>query len=144
MAQKKSKNIGFNVKPPKQTCNDAKCPFHGQLKIRGRVFSGVVIKADMHKSCTVEWPRTFFVPKYERYERRRTRVHAHNPPCINAKKGDRVIIAECRPISKTKKFVVIENKGLDIQYKLKEEGLEEAKFKQKEEKETEEPSAKGE
>jgi small subunit ribosomal protein S17 len=35
-------------------------------------------------------------------------MHAHNPPCINAKEGDVVKIAECRPLSKTKKFVVIE------------------------------------
>ncbi len=48
--------------------------------------------------------------RYERYEKRRTRVAAHNPPCINAKEGDKVVIAECRPLSRTKKFVIIEVK----------------------------------
>ncbi|RLG74628.1 MAG: 30S ribosomal protein S17, partial [Thermoprotei archaeon] len=49
-----------------------------------------------------------FIKKYKRYERRRSRIPAHNPPCINAKKGDLVKIAETRPISKTVSFVVIQ------------------------------------
>jgi len=43
-----------------------------------------------------------------RYERRRGHIPSHNPPCIDAKEGDRVRIAECRPISKTVSFVVVE------------------------------------
>jgi small subunit ribosomal protein S17 len=39
---------------------------------------------------------------------RRTRVKAHNPESIDAKEGDTVRIAETRPLSKTKNFVVIE------------------------------------
>ncbi len=35
-------------------------------------------------------------------------MHAHNPPCIDAKVGDRVRIGECRPLAKTVSFVVIE------------------------------------
>ncbi|RLI40477.1 30S ribosomal protein S17, partial [Candidatus Bathyarchaeota archaeon] len=45
---------------------------------------------------------------FKRYERRRSLIPAHNPPCINAKEGDTVRIAECRPISKTVSFVVVE------------------------------------
>ncbi|MCF7866552.1 30S ribosomal protein S17, partial [Candidatus Woesearchaeota archaeon] len=56
---------------------------------------------------TVEWERRKYIPKYERYEKRRTKVKAHNPEEIDAKVGDKVIIAETRPISKTKNFVVI-------------------------------------
>ena len=47
------------------------------------------------------------VPKYQRYEKRRSKVHAHNPPCITAKIGDIVTIAECRRLSKTKSYVVV-------------------------------------
>ena len=43
-----------------------------------------------------------------RYEKRRSKILAHNPPCIDAKKGDKVKIAECRPISKNVSFVVVE------------------------------------
>jgi small subunit ribosomal protein S17 len=41
-------------------------------------------------------------------ERSLSKVHAYLPPCINAKEGQQVRIAECRPISKTVSFTVIE------------------------------------
>jgi len=83
------------------------------LSLRGRIFEGKVISDKMHKTVTVEWERRKFVPKFERYEKRRTKVKAHNPESINAKTGDLVIIMETRPLSKTKNFIVIEikNKG---------------------------------
>ena len=80
------------------------------IPTRGRVFTGTVISDKMDKTVTVSWPRQVYVPKYERYEKRRSTVKAHNPSEINAKVGDIVVIAECRPISKTKKFIVIEVK----------------------------------
>ena len=89
-------------------CKDRHCPFHGGLKVRGRYFGGMVRKADTHGTIDVEWPRLFYLSKYERYEKRRSRVKAHNPTCINVKVGDKVKIVECRPISKTKHFVVVE------------------------------------
>lgn len=50
------------------------------------------------------------IRKYERYEKRTSKIHAHNPPCINAQAGDTVKIMECRPLSKTKSFVVVEKR----------------------------------
>jgi len=104
----KAKNIGFGIKAPEAECNDKKCPFHGTLPIRGRIFVGTVVNDKMKVSPTVEWERTIYVPKYERYKKGRTKVKVHNPPCIGAKLGDKVKIAECRPISKTKNFVIVE------------------------------------
>jgi small subunit ribosomal protein S17 len=49
-----------------------------------------------------------YVPKYERYEKRTSTFGAHCPPCIKTKVGDRVRIAECRPLSKMVSFVTIE------------------------------------
>ncbi len=92
-------------------CEDKKCAIHGDVSTRGRVFTGRVISAKMHGTATVEWPRLFFIPKYERFEKRRSRVKAHNPTCLNVKEGDVVKIAECRPLAKTVKFVVIEKLG---------------------------------
>jgi len=110
MAKKQAKNIGIQVTPPKDTCEDTNCPFHGNISLRGRVFSGKVTAAKMHKTVTVEWERRYFIPKYERYEKRKTRIKAHNPGCINAGADDIVVIGETRPISKTKHFVVLEIK----------------------------------
>ncbi|MBU0472017.1 MAG: 30S ribosomal protein S17 [Nanoarchaeota archaeon] len=84
------------------------------ISLRGRIFEGKVVSDKMHKTVTVEWDRKKYVRKYERYERRRTKVKAHNPESINAKEGDLVRIMETRPISKTKNFVVIEIKNNDL------------------------------
>jgi small subunit ribosomal protein S17 len=105
------KNIGIDVKPPEGSCSDPKCPWHGRLAVRGRVFRGVVRSAKPHKTVIVEWKHDKFIRKYERYERRKSRVIAHNPACIRAKEADGVIIAECRPLSKTKRFVVVAKMG---------------------------------
>ncbi len=105
----KAKNIGHGIKAPEKECEDNHCPFHGNLVIRGRTFVGIVTNSKMRISPTVEWERTKFVPKYERYKKAKTKVKVHNPPCIDAKKGDKVKIAETRPISKTKNFVIVEN-----------------------------------
>ncbi|RLJ09294.1 MAG: 30S ribosomal protein S17 [Candidatus Aenigmatarchaeota archaeon] len=101
------KYIGIPIKPPEKECEDKKCPWHGTLSVRGRVFQGEVKSAKSRRTVIVEWGYHRFVKKYERYERRKTRVTAHNPRCIRAKEGDKVVIAECRPLSKTKKFVVV-------------------------------------
>jgi len=96
---------------PNRTCNDPNCPFHGSLRIRGRMLEGVVTSAKMEKTVIVRRDFLHYVKKYKRYERRHSHIPAHNPPCINAAENDRVKIAECRPISKTVSFVVIEKLG---------------------------------
>ena len=62
----------------------------------------------MNKSILVEREYMSYVPKYERYEKRTSKYSAHCPPCIKVQSGDRVRIAECRPLSKTVSFVTIE------------------------------------
>jgi len=101
------KDIGIDVKPPERECNDKNCPFHGDLRVRGQILTGTVVKT-YEKTAVIERELIRYVPKYERYLKRRSKIHAHNPPCINAKPGDTVVIAECRPISKTKSFVIVE------------------------------------
>ena len=63
---KKAKNIGVKVKTPKEECEDNKCPFHGDVTTRGRVFTGIVLKKDVHRTATVEWSRRIKIAKYER------------------------------------------------------------------------------
>jgi small subunit ribosomal protein S17 len=104
------RDIGLKVKPPESVCDDTNCPFHGSLKIRGTSFEGKVVSDSMFRSVVVVREYLHYLPKYERYERRRRRYIAHNPDCIQAKRGDEVLIAECRPLSKTKSFVVVEVK----------------------------------
>ncbi|MEM0363776.1 MAG: 30S ribosomal protein S17 [Sulfolobaceae archaeon] len=107
-AKKLVRNPGIpNVTIPEKVCNDDNCPFHGTLKVRGILLEGKIIKYKASKTAVIERQYLYYNPKYKRYERRRSRIHAHVPPCIDVKEGDRVIIGECRPISKSKSFVVL-------------------------------------
>lgn len=86
-------------------CKDIKCPIHGALSTRGARLSGKVVSARA-KTAIVEIDYTRYIYKYERYLRKRSRIPAYNPECINAKEGDLVNIDETRRLSKTKSFVV--------------------------------------
>jgi len=97
-----------SFKKPEKPCNDPNCPFHGSLSVRGRVLEGTVTSAKMDKTVIVRRDYTKYVQKYKRYERRHSHIPAHNPPCIGASEANRVKIAECRPVSKTVSFVVVE------------------------------------
>ena len=98
----------LTAKKPKKTCDDINCPFHGTLSLRGHALEGIVVSNKMEKTIIVRRDYLNYVPKYKRYERRRGNVPAHNPPCLEIKAGDKVKLAECRPVSKTVSFVVIE------------------------------------
>jgi len=100
--------IGLNVTDPEGTCSDENCPFHGNLSVRGQVLEGEVASTDMEKTVVVEREYDVFVPKYDRYMKRRSRVPAHAPECFDISVGDTVSIAETRPLSKTKSHVVVE------------------------------------
>ena len=97
----------LGVKAPKNTCTDKKCPFHGQINVKSELFKGKVIKKDINRSATIEWTRPYFVPKFERYEVRRSRMRVHNPGCIDAGIGQEVLVAKTRPLSKNKNHVII-------------------------------------
>lgn len=117
---------------PQQKCSDAKCPFHGKLTVRGRQLTGTVISTKMRKTAVIEFGRLHFVPKYERYEKKRTKLKAHNPECISVKDGDIVKVMECRPLSKTKNFVIIQKSGREKGFKERMEAREAAKVAEKE------------
>jgi small subunit ribosomal protein S17 len=98
----------LSLKKPRRTCTDPICPFHGTLPVRGRLLEGTVVSAKMDKTVIIRRNYLHYIRKYRRYERRHNHIPAHNPPCIDAGEGDRVKIAECRPISKTVSFVIVE------------------------------------
>ena len=106
--KKEQKNIGFKADFPSETCEDKNCPFHGNLGLRGRTFTGIITSKDLHKTARIEWNYKILVPKYERYLKKTSHLKVHNPSCLNAGVGDTVKVAECRPISKSKKFAIIQ------------------------------------
>jgi|TARA_Y100000310_G_scaffold345671_1_gene468062 small subunit ribosomal protein S17 len=137
----KVKNIGIKVAKPADKCKDDNCPFHGKLRCRGRIFTGTIVSVKMQKTAIVEWEYRQFLKKYERYEKRGSRVKVHNPACINASEGDVVKIMECRPLSKTKNFVIVEILGKEKGFKERMEAEEEAKFRKEVKKDEEQTDA---
>lgn len=99
--------IGLNVEEPEETCADENCPFHGELSVRGQTIDGEVASTDMDKTVIVEREYDVKVPKYDRLMKRRSRIPAHVSPCMDVDVGDTVTIAETRPLSKTKSYVVV-------------------------------------
>jgi small subunit ribosomal protein S17 len=104
----KKMDIGIDVTPPKKECDDPNCPFHSGLKVRGQIIEGKVVSDKGHQTVVVKKEYTRFNKKFERSERRVSRYSVHNPKCLNASSDDTVKFMECKPISKTKSFVVIE------------------------------------
>ena len=105
---------------------------------RGREFTGVVVSVNPHKTAVAEWERWRFAEKYERFEKKRTRVSVHNPEEISAEKGDMVMIRECRPLSKTKKFIITKKLGKEELFAERERLMEESKTKSRKEKKEDE------
>jgi small subunit ribosomal protein S17 len=103
--------LGLNVQEPETACDDPNCPFHGGLSVRGQTLVGEVASTDMDKTVVVEREYDVKVPKYDRQMKRRSRVPAHAPPCLDLTVGDTVTVAETRPLSKTKSHVVVGVEG---------------------------------
>jgi small subunit ribosomal protein S17 len=104
------RDIGVEVESPAGDWDgDENCPFYGTLRLRGQIIEGTVSRVGMMNTIVVERQRIRYMVKFERYEKRTRRYSAHLPSCIGEiNVGDQVRIMECRPLSKTVAFCVIE------------------------------------
>jgi small subunit ribosomal protein S17 len=67
--------------------------------------SGVVVSDKMAKTVVVSIERTVTHPRYKKILRRRSRVKAHDET-NQCQVGDRVLLVECRPLSRDKRWRV--------------------------------------
>jgi small subunit ribosomal protein S17 len=67
--------------------------------------AGLVVSDRMQKTVVVSVERTVIHPKYKKILRRRTKVKAHDERS-ECHVGDRVLIVECRPLSRDKRWRV--------------------------------------
>lgn len=86
---------------------DKKCPFTGDVSIRGRILNGVVHSTKMTNTIIIRREYLHFVPKYRRYEKRHKNLAAHLSPAFRVENGDNVTVGQCRPLSKTVRFNVL-------------------------------------
>eukprot|EP01062_Namystynia_karyoxenos_P076243 TRINITY_DN744_c0_g1_i1.p2 TRINITY_DN744_c0_g1~~TRINITY_DN744_c0_g1_i1.p2 ORF type:complete len:170 (+),score=77.41 TRINITY_DN744_c0_g1_i1:108-617(+) len=106
------KNVGLGFKTPKEaiegTYVDKKCPFTGNVSIRGRILRGIVRSQKMNRTIIIRRNYLHWVTKYQRYEKRHKNFAAHCSPAFPVTKvGDEVVVGECRPLSKTVRFNVL-------------------------------------
>ena len=78
-----------------------------------RVLTGRVVSDKGDKTVTVLVERRVMHPLYKKFIKRSGRYAAHDDANL-CKEGDVVSIEECRPISKSKSWVVIERNGASV------------------------------
>jgi len=71
-----------------------------------RTVTGTVKSAKMQKTVVVLIDRLELDRKYKKYIRRRTKLYAHDEK-DECQPGDRVVLAETRPVSKLKRWRVV-------------------------------------
>ena len=119
------RSVGLGFKTPKAAIDgafvDKKCPFTGNVSIRGRIMKGLVISSGkMKNTIIVRRDYLRFVRKYRRFEKRHSNIACHASPAFeNMKEGDIVTMGQCRPLSKTVRFNVLshepaQNEALNI------------------------------
>ncbi|XP_073994646.1 ribosomal protein S11 isoform X1 [Rhodnius prolixus] len=106
------RNVGLGFKTPREaiegTYIDKKCPFTGNVSIRGRILTGVVQKMKMQRTIVIRRDYLHYVRKYNRFEKRHKNMSVHLSPCFrDVEIGDVVTVGECRPLSKTVRFNVL-------------------------------------
>ncbi|KAJ9098617.1 hypothetical protein QFC22_001945 [Naganishia vaughanmartiniae] len=105
------KDVGLGFKTPAEAINgtyiDKKCPFTGNVSIRGRILTGVVKSTKMNRTIIIRRDYLHFIPKYRRYEKRHKNLAVHCSPAFRVEVGDQVTVGQCRPLSKTVRFNVL-------------------------------------
>lgn len=112
------KNVGLGFKTPKEaiegTYIDKKCPFTGDVSIRGQIIKGMVISKKMKNTVIIRRDYLHYIKKYNRFEKRHTNIPCHISPCFRVNEGDIVTAGQTRPLSKTVCFNVLKVKKNEI------------------------------
>ena len=111
-ARRWTKTAGLGFKTPKEASQgiyiDKKCPFTGDVAIRGRMMRGTVVSTKMKNTIVIRRNYLHFANKYQRYMKCHKNFAIHCSPCFAPHKGDEVIVGQCRPLSKTVRYNVMQ------------------------------------
>ena len=102
------KSVGLGIKTPRTaiegTYVDKKCPWTGNVNIRGKMLTGVVKTTKMKNTLIVRKDYLHYIKKYQRFEKRHKNTPVHVSPAFRVKVGDEILAGQCRPLSKTVRF----------------------------------------
>ena len=106
------KSVGLGFKTPKTAVEgkyiDQKCPFTGNVSIRGRIMRAQVRSTKMKRSIVIRRDYLHYIEKYQRYMKRHKNFTVHCSPAFEPKVGDEVIVGQTRPLSKTIRYNVLQ------------------------------------
>ena len=77
------------------------------IQSKRKVKEGVIVSAKMNKTVIVSVERTLQHPRYKKVIKRAKKYYAHNEN-ETLEKGQRVRIRETRPLSKLKRWIVVD------------------------------------
>merc|ERR1712004_623329 len=106
------RNVGLGFKARQGDVNasfvDKKCPFTGNVSIRGRILTCTITKMKMQRTVIIRRDYLHYIKKYNRFEKCHKNMAVHLSPCFrDVNVGDVVTVGECSPLSKTVRFNVV-------------------------------------
>eukprot|EP00931_Biecheleriopsis_adriatica_P068200 TRINITY_DN421_c0_g1_i11.p1 TRINITY_DN421_c0_g1~~TRINITY_DN421_c0_g1_i11.p1 ORF type:complete len:157 (-),score=46.12 TRINITY_DN421_c0_g1_i11:46-516(-) len=105
------RNVGLGFQTPKEAKDgnfvDKKCPFTGNVSIRGAILKGMVISTKMKRTIVIRRNYLHYIKKFNRFEKRHSNLPVHCSPAFEPKEGDIVTAGQCRPLAKTVRFNVL-------------------------------------
>merc|ERR1712066_314745 len=105
------RNVGLSFQTPKEAKEgkyvDKKCPFTGNVSIRGKILKGMCISRKMNRTIIIRRNFLHYIKKFNRFEKRHHNVSVHCSPCFDVKEGVIITAGQCRPLAKTVRFNVI-------------------------------------
>merc|ERR1712227_85849 len=109
MHNRRVSNISHKIKnlSARKIKIDKKCPFLGGISLRGKLYIGIVKSVNMKSSCIVRVDSLIYLKKYKRFAKRHKNIPTHISLSLTCNKGDTVLIAQNRSISKTTRFNII-------------------------------------
>ena len=81
-----------------------------KTQTQGKFFDGIVVKAAMKDTCTVQVDSYVKHPKYQKFMKHSKKFLVHDVG-NTAEVGAKVTIKETRPISKRKRFILVSTAG---------------------------------
>jgi len=109
--QRYYRKIGLGFATPKEAISgnfvDKKCPFTGNVSIRGAILKGMCISTKMKRTIIIRRNYLHYIKKFNRFEKRHSNLAVHCSPAFEPKEGDIITAGQCRPLAKTVRFNVI-------------------------------------
>ncbi|CAE8644828.1 unnamed protein product [Polarella glacialis] len=105
------RNVGLGFTTPKEAKEgnfvDKKCPFTGNVSIRGKILKGMCISTKMKRTIVIRRNYLHYIKKFHRFEKRHSNLPVHCSPAFEVTEGDIITAGQCRPLAKTVRFNVV-------------------------------------